>query len=336
MTQENRDEIVRRVRQYGSSTSDAILDPTCLIFSLPTLDGLIGYRIDSSCAVVYGDPICAPDNRENLVDAFHKYCTENKLNVIYIIASEDFAQWAIKGRCGAMIAFGEELTIDPHDDPKARTGVNGSLVRRKVRHAIKEGTEIREYLPSDPAIEAAIERVGSLWLEGREGPQIHTSNVHLFINKEGKRWFYAVSNGNVVGTVVLNKLQKHKGWLINHLMHTKEAPHGTPELLLSHAFDTLAKEQCRYVTFGSVPASSLGKIEGLNPLSSNIARLVFKCVNFVFHLDGKKKFWEKFHPECQPSYLLFSRPKIGINEIRALARALHVTKGTDSDNLSPS
>lgn len=329
MTTEDRNEIISCVRRHGSSASDAILDPTCSIFHLPFYDGLIGYKINTSCAVVYGDPICSWENRPELVSAFHKFCSDKNLNIVYLTASSDFANWAIKNTCGAMIAFGDELVIDPHDDPKARKGVNGSLVRRKVRHALKEGALVQEYIPTDPALEADIEKVGTLWLEGREGLQIHTSNVHLFLNREGKRWFYATYQGQVVGTVVLNELKKYNGWLLNHLMHTKDAPHGTPELLLTTALDTLAKEGCTYVTFGSVPSASLGEIVGLNPVSSNIARLVFKCVNYAFHLNGKMKFWEKFHPETRPSYLLFSRPKIGLSEIRALANALHVTKGSD-------
>jgi lysylphosphatidylglycerol synthetase-like protein (DUF2156 family) len=321
-----REAIVSCVRQYGGSSSDAILEPTCQLFVLPSNDALIGYRIDSSCAVVYGDPVCSADKREELVSAFHAFCAKKNLRVIYIITSEEFAEWALGRFCKVKIAFGGELVIDPHDDPKARKGVNGSLVRRKVRHALKEGASVVEYHPFDDRIESAIEQAGQQWLKSREGLQIHTSNVFLFNDREGKRWFYAKHHDKIVGVVVLNALRSCNGWLMNHLMHTPEAPHGTPELLVTTALDTVAKERCSFVTFGSVPSASLGEIVGLNPLASAGARFIFKAANFVFHLEGKMKFWEKFHPESKPSYLLFEKSTIGLKEITALAHALHVIK----------
>lgn len=319
--------IIQNVRRYGSSASDAILDPACCIFTLPNINGLIGYRIETSCAVVYGDPLCDPQDLEQLVCAFHELCQEKGLKVIYITTSEQFANWSLKHGSKIIIEFGEELIIDPHDNPKDRTGVNASLVRRKVRHAQKEGAVVAEYLPYDQGIEKEIENVGTEWLKSRQGPQIHTSNIHIFDNRPGKRWFYASKNGVIVGVVVLHQLLKKSGWLLNHLMHTPDAPHGTPELLLTAALEAVAKEGSHYVTFGSVPGSRLGKVVGLNKISQLCIRQLFWIAGRIFHLEGRKKFWGKFHPASKSSYLdlVFGSGGIGWREIKALMSALNVS-----------
>ncbi|WP_068469308.1 DUF2156 domain-containing protein [Candidatus Protochlamydia phocaeensis] len=316
-------QVLEYLRKWGGSTSDAILDPATQTFSLPAIQGLIGYRIKAGCAIVFGEPVCAPSALPTLVPAFHLYCRQNGWPVIYIIASKNFADWALQYVCKAKIEFGEEICIDPHSDPRSHEGVNGSLVRRKVRHALKEGMTVQEYTTPDPKLEKAIEEVGVAWLKGRRGPQFHISHIHLFENRPGKRWFYARQNDQITGVAILNQLQAKNGWLLNHLMFKPTASHGTPELLVVTVLEALSKENCSYVTFGAVPSRHLGEIVGLSPFAAWIARQTYNAVRGIFHLDGRKKFWEKFHPSSQTSYVLFSEPKIGFREITALLKALN-------------
>ena len=128
----------------------------------------------------------------------------------------------------------------------------------------------------------------------------------------------------MVGIVVLNVLESHNGWLLNHLMIAPEAPGGTPELLVISALDALKQEGCTFATFGAVPNTKLGEISGLGSVASWTARLIYQAAYHLFHLKGHKMFWGKFQPQTKPSYLLFSRPQIGYQEIKALMQSLNV------------
>lgn len=322
---DSRQTILEFVRKFGGASSDAVLDPKCTIFSSPENKGLIGYRIESGCAVVFGDPIGEERNFIKIADQFHKHCETECSNVIYISASYQFAKMAMKKNCQAYIQFGEELVYDPKNDPREETGVNAQLVRRKVRHAQKEGTEVFEYLNPDSSLEKEIEQVGIAWLRHRKGPQVYISHVRLFDDRLGKRWFYAQKEGRVMGVLVLNLLKKKEGWLLNHVMFTPEASHGTPELLVITALEALNKEGCRYVTFGSSPSGQLGSIVGIRQPTAWIVKQAFKMAKTFFHLDGHKKFWGKFKPESVPSYLIFKNANIGVRELKALLSALNVS-----------
>lgn len=319
-------DLVAQVRRFGNSCSDAILDPLSIIFRTDSVEGLIGYRLVSSSAIVYGDPVCNWEDVPKIVQAFHFYSKQNGIkNIIYVSTSEDFAKWAFENQFAkAFIEFGREIYLDPHDDPKAKTGVRACLVRRKVQHALKENVSVIEYISSNPELEKEMETVGEKWLKARKGRQIHISHVHLFQNRPGKRWFYAQRGNRIIGVVVLNQLQTKGGWLINHLMHTPDASHGTPEILLTTVLNVLAKEGCNYVTFGAVTTGALGEMAGLGPLVERAVRVSFKAVNKFFRLDGKIKFWEKFDPAGKPSYLVFAHSKIGLRSIWALMRGLNV------------
>lgn len=321
-----RELIIDLVRRWGNATSDAVLDPSSQIFFSPKRDGLIAYRLESDCAVVFGDPVCAPEEQCSLAKAFYHFCLEQNWKIIFIAASEQFAKWAREHICKVLLRFGDESVMDPHDDPRERTGTNASLVRRKSKQPIKEGATINEYLSgSDPSLEAAIEEVGDLWLKNRKGPQVHISHVHLFDNRVGKRWFYVTLRDEVVGVVVLNQLQAKQGWLLNHLMITPAAPNGTPELLVVTALETLAKEGCHYVTFGSVPARHLTEVDGFGIVYALMARLAFSIANRILNLEGRRTFWEKFHPQNKGTYLLFSHARVGLQELLALKRGLNIS-----------
>lgn len=316
--------IVQNVRRWGGAASDAVLDPSCNIFRIPTIEGIIGYRVESGCAVVFGDPLCAASDIPELTLSFDRFCKENGYKLIFVTSTEQFSNWALKNLCNASIVFGEELIIDPHKDPRKNTGVNGSLVRRKVKHALKENVVVKEYTSQNLEIEESIQKVADAWLEKRRGPQIYISHVRLFADSFGKRWFYAQQGENIVGVVLLNQLQAHQGWLINHLMITPTAPHGTQELLITTVLETLANEGCHFVTFGSVPKESIDQIQGFSKLSSMLIQGSYKLAKHIFRLEGHKKFWEKFQVQSRPSYILFNQPTIGLQEISALTQALNV------------
>lgn len=319
----SRDTIVALVRKWGGAASDAVLDPTMRNFHVPGIEGFISYRLERKCAVCFGDPICSPSHREILAKEFHRFAKDEGLHVVYVAVTRDYAHWALQNVCEAAIEFGEELLFNPPRDPRKNTGVHAQLVRRKTKQAIRSGVSVHEYIPHDAAIESGFEQVKTLWLQSRKGIQTHISNVYLFSDRLGKRWFYARLNDQIVGVVILNSLEKQKGWLLNHLMVLPDAPNGVSELLIASILEILEKEGCPYATAGFIAAQKLGEMTGFNRFSKALARWAFKIASKIIYLEGLNMFWNKFFPQSQPSYLLFSRKRIGLAELFALKRAMN-------------
>ena len=74
---------VELVRRYGGPLSHAALDPSRSIFRAPGIDGLIGFLVLKRCAVVFGDPVCAPEHKIALADAFATYCADHGWSILY-------------------------------------------------------------------------------------------------------------------------------------------------------------------------------------------------------------------------------------------------------------
>ncbi|OJU82005.1 MAG: hypothetical protein BGO10_03930 [Chlamydia sp. 32-24] len=314
--------IAELVRRYGSSSSIALFDPRNELFQIANVKGVIGYRNEMGCAVVYGDPVCAPEDLPRLTYAFHEYCKLHNRKVVYVTATKKFSEWAMLNVCKGLIEFGEELISDPFHDPSE--GKEGRMLRKKMNHAMREGAVVKEYITPNLELEKKMEEAAQNWLKARQGPQIYLSQVQVFNPKVGKRWFYATHQNTIVGVLVLNELQANQGWLVNLLMATPEAPHGTSELLIMSAMQTLKNEGCHVLSFGAVPTDELGIIKGMGNLSSKIARNSFKAAMWFFSIKGRRVYWEKFHPVSDPSYILFCGNHVGLREIFGVMKAMNV------------
>ena len=316
----SKEKIVKLIRLFGNSTADSALDPSCLYFTHPGIEGLIAYRLACGCAIVFGDPICSSSDLKPLVKAFHSYHAQNKTNIIYLIASENFVQWVLqKNICSSALAFGEELLLFPLQQPP-----RNNLLRKKLRKAAREGISVSEYLSSDPQMEEKLKKMVFTALCARKGPQTHIAQVNLFQDRFGKRWFYAESKGEIIAVAWLNQLEEKQGWMLSQMVLSSKAPGGSSEFLIATILETLEKEKCPYLSLGAVPAKKLSGIHGLSKISCSLIQMFFHAARRLFHLDGKKIFWEKFQPQSQKSYVLFSNKKIKIKDLLGLTKVTNM------------
>lgn len=324
-TDTDRETIVKLIRKWADVNTDGLLEPTVKTFFVEGIEGFIGYRIEGSHAVVFGDPVCSAIDKPTLALAFQKHCESQKLGVVYTIVSKDFADWSFKALDACTVEFGEVFILDPFQNPVNNKGSHAVLVRKKVKHATKDGVIIQEYTGHDPAIEQEINSIATSWVGRRRGPQIYLAHITLFNDRIGKRWFYAQHKGKIVGLIVLNELKAKSGWLLNNQMLTQEAPNGTSELMIISALETLAKEDCHYVEAGPVTRKELGEINGMNKAFEKVTRLIFKGAKHVFHLEGYEAFWTKFDPKIEGCYLSFPKKNMGYSSIRALMAAYNMS-----------
>lgn len=318
---------VELIRQWGGVNTDGLLEESCQKFFIPEAAGFIGYRVENSQAIVFGDPVCSEENKPLFARKFQEKCREDGLGVMYSIVTLEFAKWLHENMNAPIFEWGENFILNPFENPVKGTGSNAVLVRKKVKHALKDGVIVQEYLGTDLRIEEKISKLADGWVEKRKGPQIFLAHVSLFQNRIGKRWFYAEKEGDVVGFLVLNEIQSKKGWLLNNVMLSSNAPNGVSELLIISTLETLERENCHYVIAGPVPIKDLKEIQGLNPALEYLVRLMFKGAKYIFHLDGYQTYWHKFNPKSEGSYLAFPENNIGYSSVVGLMRAYNMNIG---------
>lgn len=322
-TSEDQSLIEEIISRWGCPTSQMALDLPCNQFRAPGIEGIICYKIEAGCAVVLGDPICAPENRDALALSFHQYAGEQKLKEVYLIVSESFANWAAKNLSCASMEIGEEICFNPGNNG-ALEGHKGQRMRNRLNHAKKIGLSVHEYYPPDEKIENAIQNVGEEWLKGRSGPQIHISHLNFFAHRKNKRWFYLQDPKGIIGMAVLCKLEARNGWFLKFLIITPGSPRGSSEFLMETILETLQQEQCPYLSCGIITTKSIGETVGLGKLSEMLARGIYKAALWMFNLSRRKEYWQKFDPLIERSFILFGNKHLGLSEIKAIIKCLKI------------
>lgn len=311
------------IQQYGTAASIALFDPAFKIFKVEHVKGIIGYRPEGKCAVVFGDPLCAESDRAALTNAFATYCKNKNMSIIYTAVSDQFRTWALQGLCKSAIQMGHEIIIDPFKDPRNLPGPHANLLRRKIKKSIFDGIYVYEYTNNDPAIEVEMNHVANAWLANRHGPQIYYAQTDLFADKPSKRWFYAQQGESIIGVLVLNRIDAKQGWVINILMKHPEAPDHVSEYMVISAMDILRNEGCHYLSTGPLPSPNLGTVEGLNPVYRVLTKISYAIAKKIFNLNERQRYWKKFEPRKEPSFLLFSNSSIGYHEIKGIMSAFN-------------
>lgn len=325
-TSTDREKLVRWIRKWGDVNTDALLEEGCQAFTLPDVEGFIGYRIEEGQAIVFGDPVSSDEEKPLFAEAFQKWCQEKNLGVVYTIVSKKFTEWAHQHLNAASIEFGQKFIFDPFHNPLNSTGPNAVRVRGKMKQALKEGVTIHEYTGEDADLEEKLMDVATAWVQRRRGPQVYLAHIHLYLFKDkyGKRLFYAKQEGHVIGVMVLNQLESHQGWLLNNIMTVGDAPHGVSELLIVTALQELEKENCHYVLAGPAPSKWLGTIGGIHPALAVLIRGIYQGARLIFHLDGYKTFWKKFQHTHESCYLVFPNKNLNFFSVKALMRAFNM------------
>lgn len=300
---------------YGSTGSEAIFDYPFHHFQIPDCTGIILYRIDFNCALVFGDPISPPEEMAKITEAFHDFCHKSNFNIIYIIASENFAKWAMK-ECKISIGVCEELIFDPVNN----TCLASKRLLHRVNKAIKHGLTVHEYLHPDPKIEEALKQIAEKWQQSIKGPNMYVGHLNFFETYIGKRWFYIKDGEQIIAMAMLSKLGAYEGWLLKFFMSLPNVCHSASEFLMVSMLEILKKENCRFFTKGMLPVDALHDITGLSGFSTQISRFIYKIISKIFRFKKRKEYWYRFNPQTAPSYLLFYRSHIGLNEIKALMK----------------
>ncbi|MGK5595660.1 MAG: DUF2156 domain-containing protein [Parachlamydiaceae bacterium] len=310
------EETIQKFIQWGMASSEAMLDYPCHLFQVPQSDGLIAYRVEANTAIVFGDPICQSKDIPLLVEAFHHYCDRNRLDIIYMIVSESFAQGCGRKFCKTAMKVCEELIFNPSSFRKSKR------LMYRINQAEKHGLVFEEYTIYDPVIENKILELGQHWRNARKGPQVHLGHLDFFEHRIGKRWFYLSKQDEVVGMALLSRLELKKGWLLKYLISKPIEIPFMSEFIMASLLETLGHEECQFLTYGVVPTSSFQVIQGLNTVTAFIAEITFQLVKKIFKLEQKKDYWLRYRPKEERTYVLLSKSHLDLNNIRAIIKVL--------------
>lgn len=320
MSNEEKAEYIQRL---GNAASIGLFHPLCKIFKDPSIDGIIGYRLEHNCAVVIGDPVCEPKHSFDLAQSFKAACDTQKHSCIYVMASAPFTSWAVDTLGASAIQIGHEIIIDPTVDTRMLTGMYPHHLRQKYKHAVAHGVSAYEYTTNNFETEQTFNAIARQWLAARTWAQIYVLPLDIFAHRASKRWFYACKDGKIIGFLMLNKIASN-GWVLNgSIMLTQDAPNSTSEFLMMHVLEVLRAEGHSYFSAGATVSTDVERIEGFGRLCRLLINGAMKSARKIFKMQDRQRYWKKFLPRREPSFVMFTS-RFGLKEIRAILRTYNV------------
>ena len=161
------------IRRFGSSSSNILLDKQCHHFETAGIDGVIGYKSFSGCAVVLGDPVCSAEDSVALIEAFRKHSVAQGWHTVYAVIGPRMASHFRSQGLG-LLEFGVDQVMNPLISASPQ-GYNRDL-RKKLKRARHAGLVVLEYQPytlRDASLESQLNHLAKTWLLNRRGPQAY-------------------------------------------------------------------------------------------------------------------------------------------------------------------
>ena len=306
--------------------SEALLDPLVTLFQAPGIAGVLGYRLAGRCAVIFGPPLCAPEDQLALRKAFEEHCASQGWVTLDAVISQKWRRELEEefGDC-ASIQFGDEMLFDPVE--YAKISPKGTL-KGRLNQAARHGVTIHECLNPRAKMEAELNAVADEWLAARKGLQIYYLHVDLFAVRETRRWFFARQHGKIVALLALDAIHSEHpegdvGWLMHYIMAIPSAPPGTTELLLHTLFKILSTEGCRHVSAAVTPDHELAGISGISARAARWLTTAYHWISRLFNLTGRRQFWMKFKPITRPAFV-FTKGRFSLRKTFALLKCLNI------------
>ncbi len=337
--------VAELIRSYGNHTLAFFgLAPRNLHFLAPDGAGLVNYRLTSKVAVVLGDPVCAPQAREQVTESFLAFCAQHGWRVAFYQVYPDHLDiyHALNLRTFKM---GEEAILHPQTFT-----LHGSAlanVRTSCRRAEREGVTIQWYEGVPPAeVMLQLEQISSAWLESKAGkdatetgfsvgrldelsdaaqradtiadisvpanishraiPRLATA---VATTRSGQACAFVTFTpiygfGTGEATVGKQSGVQGWGWTLDMMRRTPGAPPGVMELLLIRAIERFRVCGAHVLSLGLVAWSDTR--QEMTPLQRQLTSLVTDRLHLLEPSHTLFNFKQKFQPCWQSRYIVAS------------------------------
>ncbi|OAA70435.1 hypothetical protein ISF_02409 [Cordyceps fumosorosea ARSEF 2679] len=324
--------------RFSRTAHMGILDPSYKRFVSQHGHGSLVYKARSGAAVVAGDPLCAPDQVESLLDEFRRFRGDRRLRVVYVGASAAFAERSQREGCVTM-HFGRERVLNPLTNPllKNKAGKRTISQCRQLLDAARGGVSVGIYAPGvngyDPELELELQAVYDGWRAQRDSSrptsaQAFITRYDLFSRPDVTMFLYTCDrDGRANGIAGLRYLGANNGFQLDPCVASDDAPRGITDLLVVSAMQLLRNSGVSYLSLGFEPYGELKDVTGRDGWLAKLTRDGYRRVMGSIKASGKQTHNDKLRPdEDQESglYIILPRGLLHLREISALIKVTNV------------
>jgi len=275
-----------------------------MIFLLPEKNAFIAYRISGNFAVVLEDPV-APDSKTQIecILLFDQFCYENGLkSIFYRVPEESLTLYKESGK--KAMFMGQEAIV--HLDTFTLEGKTNKTFRQAIHKFSELGYKVTIHTP--PVKDGLLQKIKSVsdeWLSETGRKEIIFSQGMFIWEELKQQTILTVENPEEKIEAFLNLIPDYKKGEATYdlVRKTKDAPNRIMEFLMVELFHYLKTEGYKTVNLGFAPMSGIGDTHAFTQKSM---RFAYEKIRSFSHFRGLRDFKDKFSPEWNNKYLIYS------------------------------
>ena len=325
-------EIEKALRRWGRAalSFDMFLAPERYEFfaSSEVPGALVGFRRYGRVEVVLGEVLAPEESLQKVCEEYFEDRISQGRAVLGFSVPRSFAEAAVKA--GAAAA---QWTAEPELDPLhySPTGKHAKKLRSYVKKLRSAGVEGVAVEPLDAALpdsfRVSANRLIEEWLAHGPPRESHLLEVDPWVQADQKRFFAVPDPKNqekIWSLLIAHPIWARSGWHFCHLMHDPDAPRGVNELAVLTAIEALAKEDCRYATFGPFASPKAGPFLGFGRIWRPFLRRIYNTTAKSGGYSHTLEFYEKVqaHP-WSDRYMVVTPRHFPLQSLRALLDITH-------------
>jgi phosphatidylglycerol lysyltransferase len=318
------EEIIRAkslTQQFGNSSLDFFKTYSDkFIYAPADINAFIAFRVSKNFAVVLEDPVAEnTDSMKRCITNFSRYCYENGLKDIYYrVPKESLPVYNELSR--KSLFLGQEGVVDINTF--SLEGGDKKSIRNALHKIEEQG--YTTHINTPPLKDGLIQKLKAVseeWLKVTGRTEIIFSQG-MFVEKEIKeQTVIAVENKEEKIIAFLNIIPdnvKNEG-TYDLLRKTSDAPNGIMDYMVIELFKYFKTKGIQYVNLGFAPMSGLDDPHNFPEKSMKFA---YEKIRSFSHYKGQREYKEKFNPEWNDKFLIYSNDYDLLQVPAVLARVI--------------
>jgi len=291
------------LEEYGNSSIDYFKIAEDKLFYFSELhDGFVSYRISNGFAIGLEDPVCAEENKLEVLEEFYLQCKKMGLRVAFYRVDENSIVWFNQLRKQKII-IGQEAILDAQNF--TLQGKDKRSLRNGLNSLEKKGfiTQIH-FAPQKNELVKELQLISDQWLQAFEKEEQVFSQGMFNADELMKQDIITIVNDEGEIAAFLNIIPDYSPEECTYDLIRKksDAPGGCMDALIIKMIDYAKEKQFKYINLGMVPMT--GITDPQSP-SEQIIKFAGEKLKRFKHFQGLRDFKEKYATIWENKYLVY-------------------------------
>lgn len=292
------------IERYGNSAMDYFKKyPDKIFYFSNTVEGFIAFRTTPVFAVALEKPVCdGEENARIIIREFEGWCEKNGLKPVYYrVSSQDLAIFRSMGK--KSLKIGQEAVV--HLNKFSLSGKDMKAMRNAINKVTSAGFVFKTYTsPIKEGVLQKLKQVSDDWLSENKKEIVFASGTFDPAILKGQTIFTVENNEEKI-VAFANQIPDYEKSETTYdlIRKSNDAPGGVVDFLLVNMFEYFKKEGFERVNMGLAPMSGF---DSSGNIAERTIKLAYERIRQFGHYKGLREYKEKFMPEWENKYLVYS------------------------------